>query len=61
VAYLWAGIGLGLCLHTYNAGQLIPLLWIGWVALAVVFTPRTALRCWRGALITAAGLLLSCT
>jgi 4-amino-4-deoxy-L-arabinose transferase-like glycosyltransferase len=59
LAYLWAGIGLGLCLHTYNSGQLVPLLWAGWVGLSLVLAPRTALRCWRGAAITAIGLILT--
>jgi len=59
LAYLWTGIGLGLCLLTYNAGQLVPLLWIGWLALTLVFAPRAALRCWRGAALTAAGLVLT--
>lgn len=59
LSYLWTGIGLGLGLHTYNAGQLLPLLWLGWVGLALVCAPRLALQRWRGGLITIAGL--ACT
>jgi len=58
-SYCWAGIGLGLCLYTYNAGQVVPVLWIGWLMLALLFAPRMALTHWRGAVITAAALLLT--
>lgn len=56
VSYLWTGIGLGLCLHTYNAGQLLPLLWLGWVGLSMVWAPRLTIARWRGGLLTAVGL-----
>jgi len=58
-SYLWAGIGLGLCLYTYNAGQSVPVLWLGWVGLATVFGSRGAWPHWRGVLITVAGFLLA--
>jgi 4-amino-4-deoxy-L-arabinose transferase-like glycosyltransferase len=38
--YLWAGICMGLCLYTYNAGQSVPFLWMGWIALCAVVAPR---------------------
>lgn len=59
LSYLWTGIGLGLCMYTYNAGQLVPLLWLGWVGVALVCAPRQALQSWRGGLITATALVLT--
>jgi 4-amino-4-deoxy-L-arabinose transferase-like glycosyltransferase len=56
--YWWAGVGLGLGLLTYNAGDLAPLLWLGWLGLSVLFVPRSARVYWRGAVITAAGFLV---
>jgi len=56
-SYWWAGVGLGLCLLTYNAGDLVPPLWLGWLALSLVFVPRSGRAYWRAAIITAAGLL----
>jgi hypothetical protein len=44
VSYLWAGIGLGLCLYTYNAGEMAPVLWLGWLGVSVVLAPRSARR-----------------
>lgn len=57
--YLWTGVGLGLCLYTYNAGQSVPLAWLGWLGLCVVFAPRTIRTHWRGAAITLAGFVLA--
>ena len=57
-SYWWAGVGLGLCLLTYNAGDLAPLLWLGWLGLSVVLVPRSLRVYWRGAVITAAGFLV---
>ncbi len=56
-SYWWAGIGLGLCVLTYNSGDLVPLLWFGWLGLIIVFAPRSVRSHWRGAAITAAGFL----
>lgn len=58
-SYLWAGIGLGLCLYTYNAGQSVPFLLLGWLGLASIFRPGAALPRWRGVAITVAGFLLA--
>lgn len=57
-SYWWAGVGLGLCVLTYNAGDLAPLLWLGWLGLGVVLVPRSLRLYWRGAVITAAGFLV---
>jgi hypothetical protein len=56
-SYWWAGVGFGLCLLTYNAGDLVPPLWLGWLVLSLVFVPRTGREYWRATVITAAGLL----
>jgi 4-amino-4-deoxy-L-arabinose transferase-like glycosyltransferase len=58
-SYLWAGIGLGFCLYTYNAGHSTPVLWLGWVGLCVLVKPRRLATHWRGVLITLAGFALS--
>ena len=59
LSYLWAGIGLGLCLYTYNAGQLVPLLWLGWLALGTLFARSMVRTHWRAVLITVAGFVLT--
>ncbi len=59
LSYLWTGIALGLCLHTYNAGQLLPLLWLGWIGIALVCAPRLTLQRWRGGLLTAVGMMVT--
>jgi hypothetical protein len=55
-SYWWAGVALGLCLYTYNAGELAPVLWVGWVAVSVVAARRTLRTHWRAALITFTGM-----
>jgi hypothetical protein len=59
LGYLWAGIAMGLCLYSYNAGQSVPLLWAGWLLTCAALAWRRARGYWRGALLTAAGLLLT--
>ncbi len=61
IHYLWAGIALGLCLYTYNAGQLAPPLLLGWVVLSALRSPRFLGTHWRGVVITLAGFLLALT
>jgi 4-amino-4-deoxy-L-arabinose transferase-like glycosyltransferase len=56
-SYWWAGVALGLCLYTYNAGELAPVLWVGWVAVSVAAAPRTLRTHWRAALITFAAMV----
>jgi len=58
-SYLWAGISLGLCLYTYNAGQSAPLVWVGWVILCALGLPRVSPAPWRGVVIVVAGLSLT--
>jgi 4-amino-4-deoxy-L-arabinose transferase-like glycosyltransferase len=58
-SYLWAGIALGWCLYTYNAGQLVPLLWLGWIVLAIALAPRASTRYAKGAALTGAGFVLA--
>lgn len=57
--YLWAGIGLGFCWYTYNAGLLAPFLWIGWITVCALRAPHLVRTHWRGALLTAGGFLLA--
>jgi hypothetical protein len=59
LAYVWAGIGLALCMTSYNAAHIAPVLWGGWVGLSVLAAPRSMLRRWRGALVTLAVFLLA--
>jgi len=59
MAYLWAGIGLALCMTSYNAAHITPALWLGWVGLCALVAPRVAVRHWRGALVTAVAFLLA--
>lgn len=59
LAYLWAGIGLALCMTTYNAGHFVPPLWAGWIGLCLLVAPRVALRHWRGALVTTGAFFLA--
>jgi len=44
LAYAWCGIFAALCLHSYNAAHVVPLLLLGWALLAAVTAPR---RIWR--------------
>jgi 4-amino-4-deoxy-L-arabinose transferase-like glycosyltransferase len=57
--YLWSGIGLALCVYGYNAGQLLPLLWIAWLVVCVVLAPRAAWPYRGGALLALAGFLFA--
>ena len=56
---LGAGIVIGLCLYSYNAGQSVPVLGLGWLALCAVYVPRRAQRHWRAVAIMVAGFMLS--
>ena len=59
LGYLWAGIGLGWGLYSYNAGYLLPLIWVGWIVLCALAAPRLIATHWRGAALTLCGFLLS--
>ena len=59
LSYLWAGIGLGWGLYSYNAGYLLPVIWGGWVVLCALAAPRVIATHWRGAALTLGGFLLS--
>jgi 4-amino-4-deoxy-L-arabinose transferase-like glycosyltransferase len=58
-SYLWAGIGLGLCLYTYNAGQLAPVLWLTWVALSIAAAPSMLRSHWKGCTLTLIGFAIA--
>ncbi len=53
-----AGIVIGLCLYSYNAGQSVPLLGLGWLVLCAVRAPRRVQRHWRTVALMAAGFVL---
>lgn len=57
--YLWAGIGLGLCMYSYNAGQLVPPLLFAWMAMAAVSDPSRIRTYGPGAAISLAAFVLT--
>ena len=59
VAYLWAGVTTAWCLYSYNAGQLVPPLVFGWLALVALVRPTRVLTHWRGALVLAVAFALT--
>ena len=59
VHWLMAGIAGGWCLYTYNAGQLVPPLLLGWLGLAALRRPACVKTHWRGAALLLAGLGLT--
>jgi len=58
MAYLWAGVTTAWCLYTYNAGQLVPSLVFGWLALGALTRPSRILTHWRGVALLAAAFAL---
>lgn len=54
-----AGVATGWCLFTYNAGQLVPPLVLGWLALGALFHPGRLRSDWRGAALLLAALALT--
>jgi hypothetical protein len=56
-SYWWAGVGIGLCLYSYNAGQMVPTLWLGWMILGAVSRPRQIRTYWLGVAITSAAFV----
>ena len=58
-AYLWAGVTTAWCLFTYNAGQLVPPLVLGWLVLGGLARPSRLRTHWRGALILVAAFALT--
>ena len=59
VHWWMAGVASAWCLFSYNAGQLVPPLVFGWLALAAVVRPARVRTHWRGAALLAAGLALT--
>ena len=59
IHFLWAGIALGFCLFTYNAGQLAPPLLISWMIVCALFAPRVVRSHWRGAALVLFGFFLA--
>ena len=58
LAYLWTGILAALCLHTYNAAHVVPLLLLGWLLLIAVTRPRDLRGYTVGAAIAVAAFVL---
>lgn len=58
VHWWMAGVASGWCMFSYNAGQLVPPLVFGWLALAALRRPRRASSDWRGAALVGAGFAL---
>jgi len=56
--YLGAGIVMGLSMHTYNAGQLVVVVWLAWTFIAALSRPWRALYA-RGAALTFVGFVLA--
>jgi hypothetical protein len=52
--YIWAGAAAAWCLFSYNAGQLVPPLLFGWLAIGAVADRRRLRTHWRGAALFAA-------
>ncbi|MFN8643660.1 MAG: glycosyltransferase family 39 protein [Candidatus Binatia bacterium] len=59
-AHWWmAGVATGWCLFSYNAGQLVPVLVGGWLALLLLRRPARLATHWRGGALLAAGFALT--
>jgi hypothetical protein len=58
VHWLMAGVAGGWCLYSYNAGQLVPPLLLGWLGLAALRRPASVRTHWRGAALLLAALAL---
>lgn len=58
-AYLWAGVTTAWCLYTYNAGQLVPPLVLGWLLLGAATRPARVATHWRGAALLIAAFALT--
>lgn len=54
-----AGVATAWCLFTYNAGQLVPPLVLGWLALGALRQPDRLRSDWRGAALLIAALALT--
>jgi 4-amino-4-deoxy-L-arabinose transferase-like glycosyltransferase len=59
LAYLSAGVATAWCLYTYNAGQLVPPLVFGWLALGALVRPSRLRTHWRGAALLTAAFALT--
>ena len=59
VSYLWAGVATAWCLFSYNAGQLVPPLVFGWLALGALARPARLGTHWRGAALLSAAFILT--
>ncbi|MGH7786333.1 MAG: glycosyltransferase family 39 protein, partial [Candidatus Binatia bacterium] len=57
--YVLTGIAAGWCLHSYNAGQLVPPLIAGWLVICAVLQPRRIGTHWRGVLLIGVGFALT--
>ncbi len=51
LAYTGTGIAAALCLHSYNAAHVVPLLLFGWTLLTLCLRPRALLSRWRGVVL----------
>lgn len=58
LAYAWTGILAALCLHTYNAAHVVPLLLLGWLLLTTVTRPRDLRSYAAGAAIAIGAFIL---
>lgn len=58
--YLAAGIAIGLCMHTYNAGQLVVVVWLASIAVAAL-VPRLRAAYGAGTALTTVGFALTVT
>ena len=59
LSYLWAGVATAWCLYSYNAGQLVPPLVFGWLALGAIGRPARLRTHWRGTALLAAAFALT--
>jgi len=59
VSYLWCGIALGCGIYSYNAGHILLPLWMGWVGLCTLASPRKAWEYRYGVVLVLAGFALA--